>query len=466
MTDSRKGLKEFELNSPKLNKYKDSSRKAKNYVFDDDIDQENHEPIYNDFSGSNYSTKALGLNHQQSLPVMSNSNSVSNSNVSNSSSINFNNQQSKVLDKPNRRKHHHKRSLSHAFFSFNDPLLSNTTKSTSDLNKRFNNLNNQNISSVNSVREINNNNNVNIKPLKTFERSSFSKRKLCVTLLDLSLGCYLWLLGQKIETLSVIGLGYLLTLDGLSLGFLALFDYNRMVGKSLQRPFGLKRFETLTMLIEIIYLIFSLTYLIKELIELSLIGDDDYEDDPFILQIPLSYLVFSIILPLISTKVYKNFRNLTLLTNLYIPEPFNLNFVSFNSILTSILIIFSNKFIINKPLYQLLDKGIVIILSINTSIIIYSSLFKLCKTLLQTNQNSHLIHDIESSLSDYNIKQVNLFEISTIDQNQSSNFKLNLKISINQQSTDQDIFNLTKILNETLLSLSINQFTIDVRRDN
>ena len=303
MTDSRRGLKEFELNSPKLDKYKDSSRKAKNFVFDDDIDEENYEPIYNDFSGGNYSTKALGLNHQQSLPVISNSNSVSNS-----SSINFNSQQSKVLDKPNRRKHHHKRSLSHAFFSFNDPLLSNTTKSTSDLNKRFNNLNNQNISSVNSVREINNNNNVNIKPLKTFERSSFSKRKLCVTLLDLSLGCYFWLLGQKIETLSVIGLGYLLTLDGLSLGFLALFDYNRMVGKSLQRPFGLKRFETLTMLIEIIYLIFSLTYLIKELIELSLIGDDDYEDDPFILQIPLSYLVFSIILPLISTKVYKNFR--------------------------------------------------------------------------------------------------------------------------------------------------------------
>ncbi|GAA5977448.1 hypothetical protein JCM10908_004982 [Rhodotorula pacifica] len=108
---------------------------------------------------------------------------------------------------------------------------------------------------------------------------------------QLVLGAYLWVEGQRLESLSTTGIGYVVVFDGVAMilsGSAGISDASASAGmmrdlagggsaaatESLRRPYGKGRYRVLSHFAESIYLLFSAIYISKESIEHVLLLSD------------------------------------------------------------------------------------------------------------------------------------------------------------------------------------------------
>ncbi|TIB35419.1 hypothetical protein E3P84_01360 [Wallemia ichthyophaga] len=405
-------------------------------------------------------------------------------------------------DKPNRRKHHHKRSLSHAFFSFNDPTVTVNSAVSSKLSSNF--------AKTKDSKPA---------PPPTFERRAFSLRKFAFTGVELLLGAWLWLAGQRIESLSTTGMGYLITFDSISLISINLFDWYRTVSPTYKKPFGIRRLETLSLFTQVIYLVFAVTYLAKESVEHALISstEDDYReyneyDHKYGIPFPTHLILLSAILPYIANKYYHNHHSLALITGtLLYNAPKMSSFI--NNPYSCLISLFGSAMwltaaLIPPPHHHICDQVIAGCMAVCIGYLIYPSLITLSRILLQTAPTSTTIPILREALREIEthplVKHLDLpriFQItpgaasttlldddaSCVDlarnSSCSSSFSsatgisnahslgssfVSLKVLVGKETSDVDIFNLTLSASQLIrahFAAAGTQCTVDVRRD-
>lgn len=334
------------------------------------------------------------LQSQQSMPILHNKASVQSlkftpPNQTLTPSLNT----TPSSDKPNRRKHHHKRSLSHAFFSFNDPTVT------------FNNFKDASTSPTKLSSNFGKTKDSKPPPPPTFERRAFSLKKFTFTSAEFVLGAWLWLVGQRCESLSTTGMGYLITFDSLSLISINLFDWFRTVSPSYKIPFGTRRLETVSLFTQIIYLVFAVTYLAKESIEHALISssEDDY-DHQYGIPFPTHLILLSAILPYFANKYYNNHHSLALITGTFFynqrkTSKFTNNPFSFLITVFGSMVWLTDE-LVREAHHHLFDKVIAACMTICIGYLIYPSLTSLARVLLQTAPSSTSIQILRDALKD------------------------------------------------------------------
>ncbi|KDN46587.1 hypothetical protein RSAG8_04240, partial [Rhizoctonia solani AG-8 WAC10335] len=192
-----------------------------------------------------------------------------------------------------RRGHHHKHSLSHNFFSFMEPGLSNqpvpspipespwapltpfpqtatTTTTTSALTP-----------SASLVPEAPRRTHSPLHAPRSGTLAYFqdlppgSKRPLIFGLVEFVVGGMVWVAGQRRGSLACAGLGYWVVFDAMGVGMgivgreLALGGAR---GETLGKPFGSVRLETTLMFAQAVYLMFAAVYTCKETVEHMLLA--------------------------------------------------------------------------------------------------------------------------------------------------------------------------------------------------
>ncbi|TIB79629.1 hypothetical protein E3Q23_00014 [Wallemia mellicola] len=383
-------LQESQSNSPKLRSYKHLKKQSVWEPLelenrDEDISvvpllpsqQRTFQPVKDD-SDRNLQT-------QQSMPILNKKSSIKFTPPGQTRLPNLDTTPSS--EKPSRRKHHHKRSLSHAFFSFNDPTVTLNGVSTAKG------------SAQTSPTKLHSNF-AKGKPSKpapplTFERSAFSGKKLTFTTFEFVLGCWLWLTGQRCDSLATTGMGYLITFDAISLLSINAFDYYRTMSPSHKLPFGIRRLETLSLFTQVIYLVFTVTYLAKESIEHALISssEDDY-DHQYGIPFPTHSILLSAFLPYFANKYFNNHHALATVTGTFFYNPkqrrtskFMNNPFSFFLTLFGGLLWLTDELI--EPRYHhFFDKFLACLQTISVGWLVYPSLICLARVLLQTAPSS------------------------------------------------------------------------------
>ncbi|CUA67199.1 hypothetical protein RSOLAG22IIIB_07260 [Rhizoctonia solani] len=191
-----------------------------------------------------------------------------------------------------RRGHHHKHSLSHNFFSFMEPGLSNqsvpspipespwapltpfpqtaTSTTTSALTPSASLV-------PEAVRRTH-------SPLHVPRSGKLaylqdlppgSKRALIFGLVEFTIGGMVWVAGQRRGSLACAGLGYWVVFDAMGVGMgvvgreLAL---GGAMGETIGKPFGSVRLETTLMFAQAVYLMFAAVYTCKETVEHMLLA--------------------------------------------------------------------------------------------------------------------------------------------------------------------------------------------------
>lgn len=220
-----------------------------------------------------------------------------------------------LMGKTTRRGHHHKHSMSHNFFSFLEPgadlappeqLLTQPTPSPVS----------QWSAPVTPVQS-------QTRATSPHEYDEEEERNtpigaIPLTLLQFTLGGWLWVCGQQIGSLSTAGVGYWIVFDslGLALGSILPGYLRSMESKATRsrRPYGNARLETLFMFAQAVYLLFSAVYVCKETVEHLLMGMGDsdgggghhHHHAMYGIDFPLFSLATAMGLVLLSAFVFEN----------------------------------------------------------------------------------------------------------------------------------------------------------------
>lgn len=136
---------------------------------------------------------------------------------------------------------------------------------------------------------------------------------LCVySLVHISLGAVLWVLGQIRDSLALVGIGFLLVFDTMGLG-IALWRYRSIkmqlknTTDSFRLPFGPHRFETLLDFSLVLYLFFSGIYMCMENAEHALLASSaPHEEDRAGLILPRTVLAVAVLLCVGTNVVLRN----------------------------------------------------------------------------------------------------------------------------------------------------------------
>ncbi|ORY73821.1 cation efflux family-domain-containing protein [Leucosporidium creatinivorum] len=207
--------------------------------------------------------------------------------------------------KASRRGHHHKRSVSHNFFSFSDPTQTDPRLATLNnlaAEKQRASLSPSGPTSLDSSPYLPAPSHLRSKyahlpaPLRLFVFIALylplsTQLALALSVAQIVLGASLWVTGQSAESLATTGLGYLVVFDGMGglsrvvmeggkgMDQLASLLGSNKVDAGVRMPFGSRRLITLSHFSQAIYLLFSAVYVCKESVEhvLLLHGGNDEE---------------------------------------------------------------------------------------------------------------------------------------------------------------------------------------------
>lgn len=148
--------------------------------------------------------------------------------------------------------------------------------------------------------------------------------------LEFVAGASLWVIGQQNGSLSCTGLGYWVVFDamGVVLGAGSEAGLFRGAGSNVRRPYGHERVETTGLFAQTIYLLFAAVYICKETVEHFLLsfGDshhhhhsDELEPDASIFPVTLLLACLSFIVG--ATSLYSNHARLVTATGRTVPIP-------------------------------------------------------------------------------------------------------------------------------------------------
>ncbi|KAG8872361.1 hypothetical protein FRB97_007704 [Tulasnella sp. 331] len=206
-------------------------------------------------------------------------------------------------NKPKRRGHHHKHSLSHNFFSFMDPTSSIIPQNYNSPQQSASGLyvSTPNLSPVQNgdVRILPTPSTTHFPASKTQHHfvdptpgSSVSTitaktttkgtvtagvlgRAKLFAAIQFVLGAWLWAEGQRQGTLACTGLGYWIVFDAAGVWLQAWGRELRRRPRSTRQPYGSRRVETVALFAQSIYLIFASVYVCKEAFERVLLSSTD-----------------------------------------------------------------------------------------------------------------------------------------------------------------------------------------------
>lgn len=136
-----------------------------------------------------------------------------------------------------------------------------------------------------------------------------------LAVMDFGLGAVLWVLGQVRDSLALVGFGFLMVFD--TLGIINAMLVQRMhrtdASHAQQRPFGVRRFETLLDFTLVVYLLFAGIYMCKENAEHALLASSaPHEEDRAGLSLPVATLGLVWLVCFMTNAVLKNHQRISL----------------------------------------------------------------------------------------------------------------------------------------------------------
>ncbi|TDL27942.1 hypothetical protein BD410DRAFT_894079, partial [Rickenella mellea] len=227
-----------------------------------------------------------------------------------------------LANRPKRRGHHHKHSVSHNFFSFLEPGSQTQSQSQMQTTPTMEPASPWNPTPTPSTGALSPSisdhmqNGVAVLNPSHHDHPEPSSVPGAISVVQFLLGASLWVSGQQSGSLGCTGLGYWVVFDafGVALGhvlpaYLAL----RSGRDRMRRAYGNARIETLMLFSQSVYLIFSSVYVCKETVEHLLLsageghhhhrGDEDLDTTG----IPFpTFLILITLISLISTSLFYN----------------------------------------------------------------------------------------------------------------------------------------------------------------
>ena len=136
-----------------------------------------------------------------------------------------------------------------------------------------------------------------------------------LAVVDFGLGAVLWVIGQVRDSLALVGFGFLLVFD--TLGIINAILTERVQRSNslqvLQRPFGLRRFETLLDFTLVVYLLFAGIYMCKENAEHALLASSaPHEEDRAGVSLPTVTLGLVWLVCFMTNAVLKNHQRISM----------------------------------------------------------------------------------------------------------------------------------------------------------
>ncbi|EIW69877.1 hypothetical protein TREMEDRAFT_68343 [Tremella mesenterica DSM 1558] len=173
-----------------------------------------------------------------------------------------------------RRGHHHKHSLSHNFFSFLDPTVTNpalaqssSTPSVSTVSPAHDRPQPVPMPLLHTTATSNS----TLSPLPPSKRDHHAHLLFSFALLEFLIGAGLWVEGQMSGWRCLAGVGYLVVFDALGVAIRMVRD-GEEGWRSVRKPYGNARLTSLLYFAQSLFLAFAAVYIAKEAIEQVLLG--------------------------------------------------------------------------------------------------------------------------------------------------------------------------------------------------